>query len=98
MPVKRGEICWVEFDPKKAVNRADCGLRPARVQTDIGNRASPTTVVVAITRTVPTQSYPFVVVLEPQESGLPARSAVSCSQNVRMIEVEATLRFNLALR
>lgn len=126
MPVKRGEIYWVEFDPVKGSEQS--GLRPALVvQNDIGNRSSPTTVVVAITRTVPAKPYPFVVVVEPEESGLPARSAVNCSQmatiqqsgpasrlrpprgnsevapiarlpNAKMAEVEAALRFNLALR
>ena len=78
MTVKRGEIYWVEFDPVKGSEQG--GLRPALVvQNDVGNRYSPTTVVVAITRTIPRQPYPFVVAIEPEESGLPARSAVNCS-------------------
>ena len=77
MAVKRGEIYWVEFEPVKGSEQG--GLRPALVvQNDIGNRFSPTTVVVAITRTIPPRSYPFIVVIEPGESGLPARSAVDC--------------------
>jgi mRNA interferase MazF len=79
MPVKRGEIYWVEFDPVKGSEQG--GLRPALVvQNDTGNRYSTTTVVAAITRTVPPQPYPFVVVIEPNESGLPERSAVNCAQ------------------
>jgi mRNA interferase MazF len=79
MAVKRGEIYWVEFDPVKGSEQG--GLRPALVvQNDTGNRYSPTTVVAAITRTLPPQPYPFVVVIEPEESGLPARSAVNCAQ------------------
>ncbi len=79
MMVKRGEIYWVEFDPVKGSEQG--GLRPALVvQQDIGNQYSPTTVVVAITRTLPPRPYPFVVVVEPEESGLPARSAINCSQ------------------
>ena len=79
MAVRRGEIYWVEFDPVKGSEQG--GLRPALVvQNDIGNRFSPTTVVVAITRTVPPQPYPFVVVLEPEQSGLAERSAVNCAQ------------------
>ena len=81
MAVKRGEIYWVDFGPVKGSEQG--GLRPALiVQNDIGNRASPTTVVVAITRTVPQQPYPFIVVIETGESGLPVRSAVNCSQIV----------------
>lgn len=79
MPVKRGEIYWVELDPVKGGEQG--GLRPALVvQNDIGNRHSVTTVVAAITRTIPPQPYPFVVVIEPHESGLPERSAVNCAQ------------------
>jgi len=79
MPVRRGEIYWVEFDPVKGSEQG--GLRPALVvQNDVGNRHSPTTVVVAITRTIPPRQYPFVVIIEPEESGLPERSVVNCSQ------------------
>ena len=79
MPVRRGEIYWVEFDPVKGSEQG--GLRPALVvQNDTGNRYSATTVVAAITRTVPPQPYPFVVVIEPNESGLPERSTVNCAQ------------------
>ena len=96
------------------------------MQNDVGNRYSPTSVVVAITRTIPPRPYPFVVIVEPAESGLSERSVVNCSQiatiqqsgsasrlrpprgesDVRAIgrltggklaEVDAALRFNLAL-
>jgi len=125
MAVKRGEIYWVEFDPVKGSEQG--GLRPALVvQNDIGNRYSPTTIVVAITRTIPPQPYPFIVIIEPPESGLPVRSAVNCAQIAtiqqsgpasrlrpprgenavrpigqlgvaKMAEIDAALRFNLAL-
>jgi len=79
MFVKRGEIYWVQFEPVKGSEQG--GLRPALVvQQDVGNRYSPTTVVVAITSTIPPRPYPFVVVVEPAESGLPDRSAINCAQ------------------
>lgn len=79
MPVRRGEIYWVEFDPVKGNEQG--GIRPALiVQNDTGNRFGRTTVVVAITRTIPPQPYPFIVVIEPHESGLPEQSAVNCTQ------------------
>jgi mRNA interferase MazF len=91
MAVKRGEIYWVEFDPVKGSEQG--GLRPALVvQNDIGNRNSPTTVVVAITRTVPPQPYPFIVVIEPEESGLPVRSAVNCAQIATIQQAGPTSR------
>lgn len=79
MSVRRGEIYWVEFEPVKGSEQG--GLRPALVvQNDTGNRLSPTTVVVAITRALPPKPYPFVVVIDPDESGLPERSAINCAQ------------------
>lgn len=52
MSVRRGEVYWVEADPVKGSEPG--GLRPALVvQQDTGNSYSPTTVVAAITRTVP---------------------------------------------
>lgn len=79
MSVKRGEIYWVEFDPVKGSEQG--GLRPALViQNNVGNRYSPTTVVAAITGSIPPKPYPFVVIIEAKESGLPKRSAVNCAQ------------------
>jgi mRNA interferase MazF len=89
MTVRRGEIYWVEFDPVKGSEQG--GLRPALVvQRDTGNQYSPTTVVVAITRTLPPRPYPFVVIVEPEESGLAERSAVNCAQ-VATIQQEGAL-------
>jgi len=79
MSVRRGEVYWVQLDPVKGSEQG--GLRPAVVvQNDVGNRSSPTTVVAAMTRRLPPRPYPFVVVVEPEESGLPGTSAVNCAQ------------------
>lgn len=92
MTVKRGEIYWVEFDPVKGSEQG--GMRPALViQNDLGNRYSATTVVAAITRTLPPQAYPFIVIIEPEESGLPARSAVNCAQIATIQQAGAASRF-----
>jgi mRNA interferase MazF len=89
--IRRGEIYWVEFDPVKGSEQG--GLCPALVvQNDTGNRFSPTTVVVAITRTIPLQPYPFLVIIEPSESSLPVRSAVNCSQIATIQHTGATSR------
>jgi len=79
MFVKRGEIYWVQFDPVKGSDQG--GLRPGLVvQQDVGNRHSPNTVIAAITSTIPPHPYPFVVEIEPTESGLPNKSAINCAQ------------------
>ena len=91
MSVRRGEIYWVEFDPVKGSGQG--GLRPALViQNDVGNRYSSTTVVVAITRTMPPKPFPFIVVIEPEESGLSARSAINCSQMATIQQAGALSR------
>jgi len=77
--IRRGEIYWVEFDPVKGSEQG--GVRPALVvQNNIGNQFGPTTVVVAMTRTIPPRPYPFVVTIAPEESGLPQVSAINCAQ------------------
>ena len=126
MHVRRGEIYWIEFDPVKGSEQR--GLRPALViQNDLGNQYSPTTVVAAITRTLPPRPFPFVVVISSSESGLPEAGAVNCAQiatiqkdgpasrfrpprgesevrpigqltPAKLLEVDAALRYNLALR
>jgi mRNA interferase MazF len=79
MSVRRGEIYWVEFSPVKGSEQA--GLRPALVvQNDVGNAASPTTIVVAITRTVPPRPYPFIVPISAVASGLSQDGVVNCAQ------------------
>jgi mRNA interferase MazF len=81
MSVRRGEIYWLDFEPVKGSEQG--GLRPALViQNDIGNRYSPTTIVAAITRTIPQENYPFLVIIEPEDSGLPERGVVNCAQIV----------------
>jgi mRNA interferase MazF len=78
-PVQRGEIYWVEFSPVKG--REQDKTRPALVvQNDLGNRFSETTVVAAMTHTIPGKPYPFVVIVNPSESGLSDRSTVNCAQ------------------
>lgn len=79
MAIKRGELYWVEFDPVNGSEQG--GLRPALViQNDTGNELSPTTIVAAVTRTIPQHPYPFVVTVTPDESGLPDISAINCAQ------------------
>ncbi|HEX5415621.1 MAG TPA: type II toxin-antitoxin system PemK/MazF family toxin [Chloroflexota bacterium] len=82
--MERGEIYWVDFEPRKGSEQG--GVRPALViQNDIGNRFSPTTIVAIITRT--NKAYPFMVEIDPSESGLPDRSVINCAQ-IRTISVD----------
>jgi len=73
----RGEIFAVNWNPARGSEQA--GIRPALVvQNDIGNAASPTTIVVAVTSSRPKKPYPFMV--ELVDSALPKVSFVNCAQ------------------
>ena len=73
----RGEIFEVNWNPARGSEQA--GIRPALiVQNDIGNAASPTTIVVAVTSRRPKTPYPFIV--ELVGTSLPKVSFANCSQ------------------
>ncbi len=79
MPVeiRRGEIYWINWNPARGSEQS--GLRPALViQNDIGNRFSPTTIVAALTTAIE-KSYPFLVRVTANESGLPRDGTVNLS-------------------
>src|SRR6266700_4577552 len=75
----RGEIYLVSFDP--TVGREIQKTRPAVViQNDVSNQYSPITIVAAISSQFSDPPFPREVVIEPEESGLPKRSAVVVNQ------------------
>jgi mRNA interferase MazF len=83
-PPRRGDVCLVNFDP--TVGAEIKKTRPALViQDDIGNEYSPVTIVAAITFKFDEPPYPTEVIMEPEESGLPLRSAVVLNQ-IRSID------------
>ncbi len=83
-PPKRSDIYLVNFDP--TVGAEIQKTRPALViQNDIGNEYSPITIVAAITSRFDEPPYPTEVIMEPEESGLPVRSAVVLNQ-IRSID------------
>ena len=66
--IKRGEIYRVNWGTGKGSEQA--GERPALIiQNDIGNWASPTTIIASLT-TAPNKEYPFLVKFTKEESGL----------------------------
>ena len=76
---RRGEIYLVQFDP--TVGHEIQKTRPAVViQNDISNQHSPITVVAAISSQFSDPPFPREAVIEPEESGLPKRSAVIVNQ------------------
>ncbi|MEK7282053.1 MAG: type II toxin-antitoxin system PemK/MazF family toxin [Chloroflexota bacterium] len=77
--VRRGEIYWLQLSG--GVGSEQVGRRPVLIiQNEIGNRASPTTIVAAITSRSRQRRYPFHVPFTAQESGLRLDGAVLCEQ------------------
>ena len=75
--IKRGLVVRINWDPHQSSEQG--GIRPAViVQNDIGNKNSPTTIVVASTTAV-LKPYPFTVRLNAGEAGLPEDSTINCS-------------------
>lgn len=81
---RRGSIYYVDFDP---VGGSEQGrLRPALVvQNDVGNQASSTSIVAAITSRVPSRRYPFHVWLP---DGLLHRPSVVMCEQIRTVAIE----------
>ncbi len=84
-PMKRGEIYYADLSP--TVGAEINKRRPVLVvSNNANNRAAGTVTVLPITSNV-TRVYPFEVLLEPKESGLPKPSKVQ-AQQIRTIAKE----------
>ena len=84
MPVKRGELFWVDLDPVKGSEQS--GRRPVLVlQNDIGNVYAPTTIVASLTTSQFAKEYPTNVFLPKSTDGLKFNSTVMLSQ-IRVID------------
>ncbi len=80
--MKRGEIYYANLSP--AVGSEIAKRRPVLIiSNDINNRAATTVTILPITSNV-SRVYPFEVLLQPSESGLPKLSKVQ-AQQVRTI-------------
>lgn len=78
MPVRRGDIYWVDLGTPRGSEQG--GRRPALiVQNDTGNANSPTTIIAAITSRKK-GVYPFHVHVRAEESGLPQDSTILLEQ------------------
>lgn len=110
--IRRGEIYWVDWGEGKGSEQT--GVRPALIiQNDVGNRASPTTIIASLT-TASNKPYPFLVEFTKEESGLEKDGAVDlaaimtigkvrlndkCGQltSRKMSEVDKAIRISLEL-
>lgn len=76
---RRGEIYWVDLDP--IIGSEIAKTRPALViSNDIGNQFAERVIVAPISSASTTKVYPFEVLLEPADGGLPRTSKVLMDQ------------------
>ncbi len=76
---RRGEVYLVAFDPTLGAEIRK--TRPALIlQNDIANRASPITIVAALSTKFDQELYPTEVLVRPPEGGLDADSVVLLNQ------------------
>jgi mRNA interferase MazF len=87
---RRGEVYLVRFDP--TIGHEIQKTRPAVIiQNDVSNRYSPITIVAAISSQFSEPPFPREVVIEPEESGLPKRSAVIVNQ-IRSVDRQRLIK------
>lgn len=84
MEIKRGDVVEVSLDPVRGNEKGK--TRPCViVQNDIGNKISPTTIIVPITDSLEKKTYPFQVLIKNGTGGLTKDSKVCC-EHVRIID------------
>ena len=84
MPIRRGDVFWVDLNPVKGSEQA--GRRPVVViQNDVGNEVAPTVIVAPLTTKSFTKHYPINVHLPRGVAGLKEHSTVLLSQ-IRTID------------
>ena len=87
---RRGDIYLVGFDPTLGAEIRK--TRPALViQNDIANRASPITIVAAISSQFEKPLYPTEVIIRAEESGLQFDSVILLNQ-IRSIDKQRLVR------
>jgi len=84
MPIKRGDVFYVNLDPTKGSEQA--GARPVLViQNDVGNEYAPTVIIAPLTTKAFSRRYPTNVNIPKGTAGLKENSTVLLSQ-IRTID------------
>lgn len=84
MIIKRGDIFYADLSP--VIGSEQGGVRPVLVvQNDIGNRYSPTIIIVAITSQINKAKLPTHVEIKSSDYGLPKDSVLLLEQ-IRTID------------
>lgn len=82
--MKRGEIYYANLDP--VIGSEQGGIRPVLIiQNDLGNRFSPTVIVLPLTSRMGKANLPTHVPIMPPQGGIRKPSLILCEQ-VRTLE------------
>jgi mRNA interferase MazF len=85
MSIKRGDIVLIDLEPVKGSEQGK--TRPCLViQNDVGNKASPTTIIAAITSRIE-KEYPFTAFVSKGEGNLPKDSLILCN-HLRTVSIK----------
>jgi len=85
MIINRGDVVLTDLEPVKGSEQGK--IRPCLViQNNLGNIASPTTIIASIT-TKAEREYPFMVKVEKGDGNLKENSMVLCNQ-IRTISIK----------
>ena len=89
--MKRGEIYFADLDP--VIGSEQGGMRPVLIiQNDLGNRFSPTVIVLPLTSRINKTPLPTHVPLLPPQGGVRRPSIILCEQ-VRTLEKSRLTRY-----
>ena len=89
--MKRGEIYFADLDP--VIGSEQGGRRPVLIiQNDLGNRFSPTVIVLPLTSKINKTPLPTHVPLLPPQGGVRRPSIILCEQ-VRTLEKSRLTRY-----
>lgn len=82
--VRRGDVFYADL--KQGIGSEQSGLRPVLVvQNDMGNKNSPTTIVVAITSKMAKPKLPTHILLPAEFSGI-KRDSIILAEQIRTID------------
>ena len=83
--VQRGDVVRVKLDPTEGSETQGQSRPCIVVQNDIGNRHSPTTIIVPLTDAKDKQVYPFQVLVLRGDGGL-TKNSIAKGEQIRVID------------
>ena len=91
MNIRRGDIYYADLRP--VVGSEQGGIRPVLIiQNDIGNKASPTVIIAAITSKGKKKGLPTHVTIRLEEGSLPKESMAMLEQ-IRTIDKDRLIKY-----